>query len=270
MPASRIAQSLSLFVTLIVVACNAPITESSADNKPILVVLAHPDDETAIGPVLAKYARLGHPVQLIIAVTAENDTRHLQAGPDSVRKARQAQTICSAEKLGILPPLFAGHVSLDRKFGERDGVRASAEAGVAIRDMIRKTIDQLQPGAIISFGPDGEYGHPEHIIVSSIITELLLRERWVEKYPLYYFGWTRSQEAGGDGWVHYVDDAYLAIRIDYTDEDESRAFESMRCYTAGFSAVEMQEIIKAETGRMNELFFRRFVVDTTGVEGFFR
>lgn len=264
-PASIIVSIVAIFL----LACKGKTELKDSEKKPILVVLAHPDDETAFGPVLAKYVRLGHPVQLIIAVTAENDTRHLQAGPDSVRKAKQAQTICSAEKLGILPPLFAGHVSLDRKFGERDGVRASAEAGVALRDMIRKTIDQLQPGAIISFGPDGEYGHPEHIIVSSIITELLLRERWADKYPLYYFGWTRSQEASGDGWVHYVDDTYLPIRIDYTDEDESRAFESLRCYTAGFSPEEMQEVIKAETGRKNELFFRKFVVDTTGAEGFF-
>jgi LmbE family N-acetylglucosaminyl deacetylase len=260
---------LLFFLSIISTACENRNEKKPTVKKPILVVLAHPDDETAFGPVLAKYARLGHPVQLIIAVTAENDTRHLQASPDSVRKAKQAQTICSAEKLGILPPLFGGHESLDRKFGERDGVRASVEAGVALRDMIRKTIDQLQPGAILSFGPDGEYGHPEHIIVSSIVTELLLRERWVDKYPLYYFGWTRSQEASGDGWVHYVDDAYLPIRITYTEEDESRAFESLRCYTAGFSPEEMKEMITAETGRANELFFRRLVVDTTKVEGLF-
>ncbi len=200
-----------LVAVLLSFACNPPKTETKSEKKPILVVLAHPDDETAFGAVLAKYARLGHPVQLIIAVTAENDTRHLQASPDSVRKAKQAQTICSAEKLGILPPLFAGHVSLDRKFGER----------------------------------------------------------WVDKHPLYYFGWTRSLEACGDGWVHYVDDAYLPIRVTYTDEDESRAFESLRCYTAGFSPEEMQEMITAETGRKNELFFRRLVVDTIKVEGLF-
>ncbi|MBS1661833.1 MAG: hypothetical protein JST68_12375 [Bacteroidetes bacterium] len=28
-------------------------------NKVVLVILAHPDDETTIGPMMARYARLG-------------------------------------------------------------------------------------------------------------------------------------------------------------------------------------------------------------------
>lgn len=261
---------LAVYLLLAIIACNPKKQEAPRQKSPILVVLAHPDDETAFSPVLAKYARLGHAVQLVIAVTAENDTRHVQASPDSVKKIKQEQCVCSTKKLGILPPIFVERVSLDRKFGVRDGVRASVEASVALRDSVKSIIERLQPGAIISFGPDGEYGHPEHIIVSSVVTELLLREAWATRYPLYYFGWTRSHEEGGDGWVRFVDDSYLPIRVSYSDDDEARAFESLRCYTAGYSPEEMEEIITAETRRKNELFFRRLLVDTIKAEELIR
>ena len=47
--------------------------------KTILVVLAHPDDETGFGSALAYYARLGHTVKLIFAVDARFDRRFVDA-----------------------------------------------------------------------------------------------------------------------------------------------------------------------------------------------
>ncbi len=60
---------------------------------------------------------------------------------------------------------------------------------------LRSHLDTLLPDSVFTLSPDGEYGHPEHIIVGSAITELLLREGWVEQYPLYYFAWTQEQVA---------------------------------------------------------------------------
>jgi hypothetical protein len=62
----------------------------------------------------------------------------------------------------------------------------------------------------------------------------------------------------------------LPIRVSYSDSDEARAFESLRCYTAGYSPDEMEEMITAETRRKNELFFRRLLVDTIKAEELIR
>jgi len=230
-------------------------------QKSILVVVAHPDDETGFGAALAKHARLGDTVYLIVAVDAKFDTRLISASPDSLTKAKQRDVLCSCEKLGIQPPIFFSFTSLDRKHGDQDGVRDAVETGNHFREKLKQTILNLQPDLIITFGPDGEYGHPEHIIAGSLVTELLLREGWVEKYPLYYFGWTKSLEADGDGWVRYADDQYFNIAVSYTDEDEQRAAQSIRCYTSGFSQQDMEDMIAFERERKNELYFRKFYTE---------
>ncbi len=234
---------------------------TDADPKVILVVLAHPDDETAFGSILAKHTRLGDQVHLILAVDAKFDTRYVSGSPDSVAQAKQRDVACSCEKLGIEKPVFYSFTSMDRKHGNRDGVRDAVEAGSQFREKLKQTIVELQPDLIITFGPDGEYGHPEHIIVGSLVTELFLRESWADTYPLYYFGWTKSQEENGDGWVRYADDQYFNVEVTYTDQDEQKAAQSIRCYTSGFSTEEMDEMIAFEKERENKLYFRKFATE---------
>lgn len=264
-PLSRAYQAFLLFLIsslLLGLASCQTAPEKEKTKKRILVVLAHPDDETAFASVLAKYAREGHAVQLVIAVDARNDTRFIKVGPDTLGRIKKANTVCSCEKLGILSPINLGLETIDRKYGPRDGVRAAVEASRFIRDTVKKIIESNPPDMIMTFGPDGEYGHPEHIIVSSVLTELLLREAWVDKYPLYYFQWLRSQEEGGDGWVRYMDDAYINLTETFLPEDEERAFQSIRCYESGFSQEEMNELIGLEKKRKNEMYFRRFAVSS--------
>lgn len=235
-------------------------TPQKSEMKRILVVMAHPDDETAFGAALAKQAREGDSVQLVFAVDGKFDTRLISTTPDSLAKIKQDQTICACKQLGINKPLFYSLESLDRKHGSKDGVRDAVEAGNLFKEKLKQTLLALNPDLIITFGPDGEYGHPEHIIVGSLVTELLLREGWVDIYPLYYFGWTKTLEEGGDDWVRYSDDSYFNVRVTYTDEDEQNALQAIQCYTSGFSQQEMTDMMTYEKNRTNELFFRKFMV----------
>jgi LmbE family N-acetylglucosaminyl deacetylase len=50
-------------------------------GKPgILAVFAHPDDETTVSPLLAKYAAAGHPVRLVTITSGQKGT-----GPFSIK-----------------------------------------------------------------------------------------------------------------------------------------------------------------------------------------
>lgn len=247
------------------ISCN----EKQNKSKDILVVVAHTDDETGFGSVLAKFSRIGYNVHLVISVDGRYSTRGAEnKNPDSLAQANKNQAICSCQKLGISEPIFYDLISLDRKHGQKDGVRAAIESGVQLREKLKETILKIQPDLIITYGQDGEYGHPEHIIVSSIVTELLLREKWVDKYPLYYFGWPKTLEEGNDGWIRYVDDKYFNVIINYTDEDELRAMESLNCYER-MPINERQEIIENEMNRENEMYFRKFVVAKGQKQDFF-
>jgi LmbE family N-acetylglucosaminyl deacetylase len=242
--------------------------QKSNGPKRILVVVAHPDDETGFGAVLSKFSRLGYTVHLVIGVDGRYSTQSENNNPDSLALANKQQAICSCQRLGIEEPIFYDLISLDRKHGPKDGVRAAVESGIQLREKLKETILDVKPDLIITYGPDGEYGHPEHIIVGSLVTELLLREQWVDQYPLYYFGWTKTLEQGNDGWIRYADDQYFNVIADYTDEDEQKSFESLNCYER-MPINEREEIMEYERERKNEIYFRKLVVEQGVKNDFF-
>ena len=86
------------------------VVESKEDtSKIIMAIFAHPDDETTIGPVLAKYAK-DYEVYLVVATDGSfgvTDHSGIPAG-DSLVNIRIKETECACEKLGINPPHFLG------------------------------------------------------------------------------------------------------------------------------------------------------------------
>lgn len=206
-------------------------------EKTILVIVAHPDDENMGGAVLAKYARLNYRVQVVIATDGKDGTRvtKIPAG-DSLGNLRKLESICACEKLGVDPPIFFSLDRMDTKFG----VRAYLNARKKFLVELKKLIEDMQPDILITFGPDGEYGHSEHIVVGATVTELLLREGWVKKYPLYYLAWKKEQVQDNDD-LGYVDSRYLEYEISFSDEDEKKSIEAAKCYVTQFTQEELQD-----------------------------
>src|SRR6476619_3083498 len=86
----------------------APTPAASQNRlRTIVVLLAHPDDETAAGPALARYAREGVQVQMIIVTDGSGGSgtqTYLQrpdSGPvgDALVKARTDEAHCAATTL---------------------------------------------------------------------------------------------------------------------------------------------------------------------------
>ena len=126
-------------------------------------------------------------------------------------------------------------------------------------DSLRRRIPMINPDVIITAGPDGDTHHSEHIVVGGAVTELLLAEGWVEKYPLYYFAWTKDMESVDPGSL--MDEQYVNIKIQFTPEDERKAIEAINCYVTQYTADELkQEAINKLKDQNNVINFRRFVV----------
>ena len=126
------------------------------------VVWAHPDDETYLsGGTAAALVDLGHRV---VAVTA---TRGEAGGADTSRAGRAATAeVRTAEldaALGVLG------VTEHHWLGYEDGRCADADPEPAVR-CLADLFDELAPDTILTFGPDGFTGHPDHQAVS----------RWVD------------------------------------------------------------------------------------------
>jgi LmbE family N-acetylglucosaminyl deacetylase len=133
-----------------------------------MCVLAHPDDESlGTGGVLAKCAAEGVATYLVTATRGERgrfgDSTE-SPGPEIVGKAREAELLAAARDLGVREVRF-----LDYPDGALDKVD-TAEAIEKIAGHLRR----IRPHVVITFGPDGAYGHPDHIAICQLTTAAIV------------------------------------------------------------------------------------------------
>jgi LmbE family N-acetylglucosaminyl deacetylase len=78
-----------------------------APPRTLVAVYAHPDDESSASPLLAKYAREGVKVYLIIATdgAAGGQNTSIRRGPELAR-ARAEEARCATDALGAAPPIL--------------------------------------------------------------------------------------------------------------------------------------------------------------------
>ena len=132
-----------------------------------MCVLAHPDDESlGTGGALAKCAAEGVATYLVTATRGERGRfgDRQSPGPDIVGKAREAELLAAATELGLREVRF-----LDYPDGGLDRVD-TAEAIEKIAGHLRR----VRPQVVITFGPEGAYGHPDHIAISQLTTAAIV------------------------------------------------------------------------------------------------
>jgi LmbE family N-acetylglucosaminyl deacetylase len=134
----------------------------------LMAVLAHPDDESfGVGGTLAKYSAEGVEVYLVTATRGGSGRFHghrpddrQHPGPLALAAIREAELGAAATILGVREV-----VQLDYPDRQLDAVEPSD----ALRHIVRH-IRRIRPGVVITFGPDGAYGHPDHIAISQLTT----------------------------------------------------------------------------------------------------
>ena len=146
----------------------SPISAQPA-VKTLVAVWAHPDDEAAAGPLLARYARDGVQVYMIIVTDGAQGGAHtaIPRGPELAR-VRADEARCASDALGIHPPILLGFP--DAQLG------SYMEAPSRLLQVTSRIQDELQrrrPDVVITWGPEGGSGHPDHRLVSSIVTQLV-------------------------------------------------------------------------------------------------
>jgi len=127
----------------------------------LLLVFAHPDDESSsVAGTAARYTQRGIPVDLICATRGEKGTR-LDVPPEvDTATSREAGLRVAAGMLGIRDIYLLGYM---------DGDLEKAEAGEVagrVLDIMRKA----RPEVVITFGPDGISGHPDHKAIGRAVT----------------------------------------------------------------------------------------------------
>ncbi len=245
----RIARVAGVFVLA------AALPLAAAEKRSILAVFAHPDDEIAAGTLLARYAAEGHDVHLVILTSGQQgDSRtDIPAGPE-LGAAREKEARCSAKALGLHPPYLLGF---------QDANIATREAVAAIIKRLREIVAETKPDVIVTWGPDGLSGHPDHRMTSALATDVFQRRSWFETPPakLYYVALpeallSRASEREQAA-LAPVADQFVTTTVDGRDHADA-VYQAMQCHITQWGPLEeVQQRYEAfRRGESQELMMR--------------
>lgn len=140
----------------------------------VMAIFAHPDDELAVGATLAACVAEGADVVLVCATSGDlgSHEEHTAENREQLAEVRRQELRCSCRRLGIgqLEMLPYGDSGWRAEHGRPpEGSLARAGAPKVIGRLVR-LIRRYQPQVVITFGPDGLYGHRDHVAIGAYAT----------------------------------------------------------------------------------------------------
>lgn len=236
-------RSIAYLLSVVCILLASPAM-SQERNRTILAVFAHADDEGFVSPLLARYGREKADVYLVIVTRGEKWAPQTNLSPgEAIAKVRAEEARCSARALGIHPPILLQFD--DVSLGER--IRPPWATLSKVESELRKLLAELRPDVVITWGPEGGYGHPDHRLVGAVVTQLVQRKAKGAPRHLLYPGFPRGrvpdEPKPGDQpgssvldilpWAP-VEMEYLTVQVPYTDADLNAAGKSFVCYKSQF------------------------------------
>jgi len=218
------------------------------DKFSLLAIFAHPDDETfRPGGTLALLARRGVRVEVLTFTRG-------QAGscgdpplctPSELPAVRERELRSACAVLGLQPP---------RLLDYEDGRLAEADPEQVIAQILA-IVNEIKPQVLLSFGPDGLSGHPDHIAVGQWAAETFRRAQ--EIAALYTVAVPRSlAESLNMRQVRAVPDEMIALAVDVSAVWETK-LAAMHAHATQTSSSPM---MSAPAERQRLFFGREYFV----------
>lgn len=206
-----------------------------AEAPRILAIFAHPDDETLVAPALANAARRGASVRILYATRGDASAPEttLQPGAE-IAALRSEEARCASRALGAAPPLLLDFG--DGKLGEI--TRPPAATLERLRARIDAVLAEERPDIVITWGPDGGYGHPDHRLVGAVVADSLARRA---ERPLLLYAAIRDgslppvPQIAAMGWATTAPDL-LTVTIRFDAPDLAATARAFGCHASQFDA----------------------------------
>ena len=214
------------------------------DHPRLLFVHAHPDDETlATGATIAHYAARGADVHVVTCTLGEEGEvigeRYAQLSADQADQLggyRIGELTAALRSLGVGEPSFLGGAGHWRDSGMADAATShrrrfvDADMGEAVGELVA-IIRHLRPHVVVTYDPQGGYGHPDHVQTHRVTTEAVAAAGSEQlpgtpwSVPKFY--WTviaTSAMAAGLAELEDVPEGWTRVSIDevpfgYPDEE---------------------------------------------------
>ncbi len=223
--------------TRITVPADRAASSAAGSGPPsVLAILAHPDDEITIAPVLARMARGGGDVTLVFVTSGDAGPGVSGMEPGAqLAELRENEARCSAFALGLPEPIFW-------QLGDGQLAKDARAADSAARDMearIAALITLKQPQVVMTWGPDGGYGHADHRMVSNAVTQIIGAMDDTRPDLLYAAfpsnSETRGALPGFENWAT-THPSLITDRIRYETPDLDAARHAIDCHQSQFDS----------------------------------
>jgi LmbE family N-acetylglucosaminyl deacetylase len=217
-----------------------PLSAHAQVRPPVLAIFAHPDDERVIGPLLSRLAREGRETHLVIATDGSKGVRdfaHIPAG-GKLAAARTKEANCAANRLGVRRL----HI-----LGLPDGGLASFDVLAKLRSGLAAIIDSLRPAVIITFGPEGGTGHPDHRLVGDVVTQIIQSDARYANVDLLYASLPTERlrtAPRASPTVNGMAEALLTVRVPFEERDLVAGREEFACHRSQYAPPEMDSVNK--------------------------
>lgn len=215
-----------------------PLSAHAQAARPVLAVFAHADDERVVAPLLAKLAREGRETHLVIATDGAKGIRDFAGIPAGAElaAARAKEAHCAANRLGVRQL----HL-----LGLPDAGLASFDALGKLRAALVAIVDSLNPAVIITFGPEGGTGHPDHRLVGDVMTEIVQRDARHASLDLLYASLPterlRTAPPAKPG-VTGMAESLLTVRVPFEERDLAAQREEYACHKTQYTPTEMDAV----------------------------
>ena len=215
-----------------------PLSTHAQARRPIVAVFAHADDERVIGPLLSRLAREGRETHLVIATDGSKGIRdfaRIPAGPE-LTAARVKEANCAATRLGV---------KRLHLLGLPDGGLASFDALGKLRTSLVAVIDSVKPAAIITFGPEGGTGHPDHRLVGNVVTQIVQADASYTNVDLLYASLPTERlrtAPRANPTINGMAEALLTVRVPFEQRDLVAGREEFACHRTQYTPAEMDSV----------------------------
>jgi len=219
-------------------AWNPPVLAQAPAGRLVVAVFAHPDDERVIGPLLSRLAREGRETHLVIATDGAKgvtDFAHIPAGAQ-LAAARVKEANCAATRLGVRQLHLVGLP---------DGGLASFDVLGKLRRSLAAIIDSLNPAAIITFGPEGGTGHPDHRLVGDVVTQIVQGDARYANVDLLYASLPTERlrtAPKAEPTVNGMTEALLTVRVPFAERDLAAGREEFACHRSQYTPAQMDAV----------------------------
>ncbi len=144
------------------------------DKKRLLVVMPHPDDETVMASgLLSRAMELGWQVKVVVVTNGVMGQIHVHGRGRSVVQIRKEEMAKAMEILGV------GDCEMWKFCDGR--LKEDTNWHSSVKDLI----DRYAPGLVLSYGPSGASGHPDHLKLGEYVFELFKSSEFELWWPAF-------------------------------------------------------------------------------------